>query len=192
MIRIDAKLVRLGEARAILAGLRELGEDPQPLLATAGAILENSTRERFRTSRGPGGIPWAPTWRQRFQAAPGTGKRGKPTRKDPRNPMGPNPGGKPLIDTGGLLASVTHRVSPRRVEIGIIAKTRSAKFAYVHQFGATIVPRRAEFLVFTGPDGHKIFANKVTIPARPFLGIDDVDRQDLLEAWRAQLKGEAQ
>jgi phage gpG-like protein len=42
--------------------------------------------------------------------------------------------------------------------------------AAVHQFGATIRPRRGRHLIFT-PRGftHPIFARQVTIPARPFL-----------------------
>lgn len=179
--------VDLGEARRIIGYVRNLGEHPGPLLDIAGAILENSTRDRFRTSSGPGGIPWPATWRQRFQAAPGTGKS-----RDPRSPVGPNPGGRPLIDTGGLLSSLTHVATDKRLEVGIIAKTESARFAYVQQFGATIVPRRGEFLVFTGPDGRKIFTRKVTIPARPFIGVDDADRMDLNDAWLEYLRSRFQ
>lgn len=180
--------INIGEARSILKELETLAESPRPLMAAAGAILENSIRDRFATSSGPGGAKWLPSGRQRQAALPGTGKRGKPTRKDRRNPMGPNDGGRTLVDKGGLLSSITHVADARRVEVGIIAKTPSAKWAHVHQFGATIVPKRAPFLVFTGADGHKVFAKKVVIPARPFIGIDQQDRTDLLQAWRDYLR----
>lgn len=173
-VKVDA-----GAAMGVLGRLRELGHDPAPLMELAGGILENSVRERFRTGQGPGGIPWPVSRRQTFAARPGA-KGGAV--------IGPNQGGRTLVDKGGLESSVTHRAEEKRVEVGIIAKTESAKHAKTHQFGATIRPVRAAFLVFTGPDGHKIFARQVTIPARPFIGIDDLDRADLFEAWTAYLK----
>lgn len=203
--------VDIGQAQAALVRARDLGLHPGPLLGIAGGILEESTRERFRTGRGPGGIPWPVSNRQRFAARPGS-KGG--------SAMGPNPGGRTLVATGGLESSVTHVADDQRVEVGIIAKTQSAKFAYVHHFGATIRPkagassgfvgpsrggrtmRRGEegpvrdhararhFLVFTAPDGHKVFARQVVIPARPIVGVDDLDRADLVEAWTDYIESE--
>lgn len=168
----------IGAARAVLARAKELATHPLGLMQDAATLLENSTRERFRTSRGPGGIPWPPSGRQRFAGQPSKGG------------VGPNPGGRTLVDRGNLLASVTSIASQDRAEVGIIAKTPSAKFAYVHQFGATIRPKKGPFLVFTAPSGHKVFARSVTIPARPFIGVDEEDRRDLLEAWTARLEAE--
>jgi phage gpG-like protein len=173
----------IGAARAVLERAKELGLHPGPLLEIAGGILEESTRDRFRTSSGPGGIPWPPSGRQRFAARPGGKGQG-------RSIVGPNRGGRTLVDSGGLESSVTHVADDKRVEVGIIAKTQSAKFAYVHQFGATIRPKRGPFLVFTAPDGHKVFARQVVIPARPIIGIDEQDRTDLLEAWTAYIESE--
>jgi len=161
-IRIQSDI---GAARAVLGRYKETAQNPRPLMDIAGGILENSIRDRFRTSRGPGGVPWKPSQRV-IQGG----------------------GGRTLIDKGGLLASITHVAEDHSVEVGVIAKTPSAKFAYVHQFGATIRPVRARMLVFTGPDGHKVFAHAVTIPARPFVGIDNTDRADLLEAWTEYLE----
>ena len=172
--------VDVGPARAALERLQAIGADPRPLMDIAGSLLEASTRQRFADGRGPGGIPWPPSKRQTYAARPG----GKPVKGEvSRSAMGPNRGGRTLVDRGGLLASVTFEARSDQVEVGIIAKTPSAKFAYVHQFGATIRPKKGPFLVFTGPDGHKVFARKVTIPARPFIGIDETDRRDLMEAW---------
>lgn len=173
-VKVDA-----GAALGVLRRFRELGQSPRPLMEIAGGILENSVRERFRSGHGPGGVPWPVSRRQVVSARPGA-KGGAL--------IGPNPGGRTLVDKGGLEGSVTHRADDARVEVGIIAKTESAKHARTHQYGATIRPVRARFLVFTGADGHKIFARQVTIPARPFIGIDNDDRADLLEAWMAYLK----
>jgi phage gpG-like protein len=161
----------LGAARQAFAYLRNLGEDPRPLLEIAGQIAESNWRDRFRTGRGPGGVPWPISQRVTHAAQP---KRGR---------IGPSQGGRTLFNKGGLVGSLTHEVRGKSAKIGIIPKTKSARFGYVHQFGATILPRRGEFLIFTAPDGHKVFARKVTIPARPFIGFDDQDRADIHEAW---------
>lgn len=161
MIRIEANI---GAARAALARARELAANPRPLLEIAGSLMEESTRERFRTSTGPGGIPWPTSRRAELQ------------------------GGRTLINTGGLLSSIIHIADDQRVEWGVMAKTTSARFSYVHQFGAVIRPKTSPFLVFRGADGHLIFARSVTIPARPFIGIDDDDRADLIAAWNAYLE----
>lgn len=173
-VRVKADI---GAARAALEKAREIVGAPRGLLEIAGGILEESTRDRFRAQAGPGGIPWPTTARQRFAAQPQAGR------------VGPSQGGRALIDKGGLLSSITHVADESRVEVGVIAKTRSAKFAAVHQFGAVILPKRGPFLVFRGAGGHLIFARKVTIPARPFIGIDANDRADLMEAWGDYLKG---
>lgn len=46
--------------------------------------------------------------------------------------------------------------------------------ARVHQYGATIVPKNAKALAFRA-GGHLVFAQKVDIPARPFVGLSDAD-----------------
>tara|TARA_R110002020_G_scaffold15555_35_gene55431 strand:- start:9544 stop:10041 length:498 start_codon:yes stop_codon:yes gene_type:complete len=52
------------------------------------------------------------------------------------------------------------------------------EFAHVHQDGAVIEPRTAKMLRFKGPNG-VIFAKKVTIPARPFVGLSDANREEI-------------
>ena len=166
MVRIRIQTDIGGKAREILSRYERTAQDPLPLMQIAGGLLENSIRERFRTSVGPLGVPWKPSRRVLHGG-----------------------GGRTLVDKGGLVNSITHVAQSNRVEVGIIAKTVSAKYGYVHQFGATIKPKKGRFLVFTGPDGHKIFARSVTIPARPFIGISAADRMDLAEAWEAYLEG---
>ncbi|MGO4872748.1 MAG: phage virion morphogenesis protein [Roseiarcus sp.] len=50
--------------------------------------------------------------------------------------------------------------------------------AKVHQFGATIVPKDARALHFMF-GGEDVFAKKVTIPARPYLGVSAQNARDL-------------
>lgn len=97
-----------------------------------------------------------------------------------RRPRG-RPGGRPLLDTGRLRASITTRTRGRMgFEIGT-----NAIYGAVHQYGATIRPKRAKYLAFRtgGVRGGKtqrrggklgkgeswVFAKQVTIPARPYL-----------------------
>lgn len=164
MVGVRIVPVNIGEAKGILDRYIAVFDNPRPLMETAGGILENSVRDRFRVGAGPGGVPWRPSRRVLHG------------------------GGLTLVDTSGLLNSVTHVADDRRVEVGVIAKTESAKHAATHQFGAVIRPVKARMLAFRGPDGHLVMAHSVTIPARPFIGIDDDDRADLLAAWVAQLE----
>ena len=78
--------------------------------------------------------------------------------------------GQPLRDTGRLMNSITHDEGGDYIEVGT-----NVKYAAVHQFGATIRPKRRKFLVFK-PKGasNPIFAREVTIPARPFLPTGDL------------------
>jgi phage gpG-like protein len=95
--------------------------------------------------------------------------------RESRNPYGePWPelglraGGKPLLDTGRLRSSFSYRARPAGFTIGT-----NFIGAAVHQYGATIRPKRAKFLRFRGKiHGRKrrftewIFAREVTIPQR--------------------------
>lgn len=79
------------------------------------------------------------------------------------------PGGKPLEDTGRLRSSFSYRVSLGRFELGT-----NFIGARVHQYGATISPKKGKFLRFQAKvfSGNRrkaslfIFAKKVVIPRR--------------------------
>lgn len=62
------------------------------------------------------------------------------------------------------------------------------KHAHVHQTGMTIRPRNAKRLVFrVGANAQPVFAHKVTIPARPFIGLSAENEADLVEELNAML-----
>ncbi len=54
------------------------------------------------------------------------------------------------------------------------------EFAHVHQEGATITPKSAGRLSFM-LGGKRVFAKKVTIPARPFVGVSTDDAEEMKE-----------
>lgn len=128
----DGALLRVSiedGARAVLGRLLALGADLFPVMDEIGASLETSTRMRFETSIGPSGQPWKPSRRA----------------------------GKTLVDTGRLLASITHRADRTSVEVG-----SNVIYAAIHQFGGA------------AGRGHKTH-----IDPRPYLGLDPHDAREI-------------
>ena len=135
-----------------LSGLVDAINDPSPLLAELGEYGLRSTRARFKTQTAPDGTAWAALqpWYQ----------------KDKRRNKN-----RILTLNGYLRGQMTWQlVGDRTVEIG-----SNLPYAAVHQFGATIKPRAAKVLMFRG---HA--AKSVTIPARPYLGLSDEDRSEIV------------
>ena len=135
-----------------LSGLVDAINDPSPLLAELGEYGLRSTRARFKTQTAPDGTAWAALqpWYQ----------------KDKRRNKN-----RILTLNGYLRGQMTWQlVGDRTVEIG-----SNLPYAAVHQFGATIKPRAAKVLMFRGH-----VAKSVTIPARPYLGLSDEDRSEIV------------
>jgi phage gpG-like protein len=172
---VQIEIKNLAGARALFSKVRELGEDPQELLEIAGGILEASTRRRFDEGEGPGGIPWPPSKRAIRQS------------------------GKTLVDTGLLLGSIRYEVRPGQLEIGVDGLSESAKNAKSHQFGVNaLVGISAHSRTINEAFGIPLPAPRVVnvkahnrnmkIPARPFLGVDEIDRQDVKDEWKQHLR----
>lgn len=71
-----------------------------------------------------------------------------------------------LIDKGALRSSIhITSLDTKSVTVGT-----DRKYAAIHQLGGVITPKGKKALVFN-VGGKKIFAKKVTIPARPFFPI---------------------
>jgi phage gpG-like protein len=95
--------------------------------------------------------------------------------------------------SGKLAASIASRVKGQSGTIVGEIFTQRLVYARIHEFGGTIFPRRAPFLVFETKEGNLVFAKKVTIPARPYIGraLDDfaeVIKDDLGDAFKASLE----
>lgn len=73
--------------------------------------------------------------------------------------------GQPLRDTGRLMRSVDYVANRDEVVIGT-----NVKYGPTHQFGAVIRPKNGNLLRFK-VGNRFVFAKKVTIPARPFIGL---------------------
>lgn len=150
---------------ALKRQLQEIGrraEDLTPLMDMIGPRLRDAARNRIAsTNVGPDGVPWPVSFRAKTE------------------------GGKTLLDTTDLSESLTWRASAREVEIG-----SNLIYAAIHQFGGDIVPVSAGALTFRLANGQMVTCGKVTIPARPYLGVSDEDEVILTDLALTYLAGE--
>ncbi len=134
-------------AAAVRGGLRELqaaGANMRDTWDVIGRRWVDLLRQNFEFGVAPDGTPWKPSHRAERE------------------------GGQTLIDKGLLRDSLTHLADDAGVTVG----TNKVQAAALN-FGATIVPTQGKFLRFVAPGGGEVFAKKVTIPPRPFVGIND-------------------
>jgi phage virion morphogenesis protein len=156
------------DTRAIGDALKRLEGDQlrQAALKNIGEVLLNATRRRFNAQVAPDGTPWKPV--NPLYAGTAEQRAGKT--------KGIKKGTKILQASGQLLMSIHPQVTPGQLQIGT-----NKIYAAIHQFGGVIVPKAGDSLVFM-MGGQLIHAKKVTIPARPFLGIAPADAKEAIEA----------
>ncbi|MDG3580414.1 phage virion morphogenesis protein [Rhizobium sp. YJ-22] len=89
----------------------------------------------------------------------------------------PNLQGTPiLVETGQhLLYSIAWTASATEAEWG-----STWEYAHVHQAGMTIKPKNGKALQFQ-LGGKFVMAKSVTIPARPFVGLSEANRQEIMD-----------
>ncbi len=123
-----------------------------------GEYMLKEVRMRFKHGEGPDGAKWPKSYRAKIQ------------------------GGQTLRDTKRLQNSITYRAKRRGVEIGT-----NVKYAAVHQEGDTIKAKRKKYLRFKV--GDRWYQKKeVTVPARPFLGINDENIEELKRILNEAIK----
>ncbi|MDY0349048.1 MAG: phage virion morphogenesis protein [Tenuifilaceae bacterium] len=89
-------------------------------------------------------------------------------------PWEPSSGpGQTLIQGGHLRDSVTYEASSEQVVWG-----SNRKYAAIHQHGGEIVPKTAKKLMFK-VGGKTAAADRVTIPQRAYLGVNEEDREEV-------------
>lgn len=160
------------EIKAALKQLSAKLGDLTPFFKDVGETLLNSTRERFHSQTAPSGDPWA-------ALSPAYAAR-KPRHKD-----------KPLTLSGALRGTLVKQADKDSLRIGT-----PLVYGAIHQFGAAkgsfgTVTARVNEHARRGKGGKPIavraHTRKMTapwgdIPARPFLGLSDADRDALLDA----------
>lgn len=172
--------ITLDETGAALATLRAFvarAQNPQGLFEQIGMSLVTSTQHRFEKGVSPAGSPWPPSLRVMAE------------------------GGLTLVLTARLMRSITYLASPAGVEVGT-----NVVYAAIHQLGGDIKQSaRTAVLHFktnkkTGRSRFakpgkadrarkaEIGARTISMPARPFLGLDDDDNREIVliaEDWIA-------
>lgn len=123
-----------------------------------GEELVSSTKERFKKQVGPDKKPWDKSFRAIAEK------------------------GKTMMDTRALFNSLTYKAAPDKAEMGT-----NKIYASTHQEGATIKAKRAPALKFK-IGGSFVAKKKVKIPARPFIGINNDDLEEIKEIIQDQIK----
>lgn len=149
-----------GQVRGALLRLIALGQNPQPALQDIAALGESSTRLRFRTQTGPDGQRWKPSLRVLMS------------------------GGRTLSKDGHLAGSLSSSATRTFAQWGV-----NRIYAAIHQFGGVIRAKDAKALKFFLPGGGFAVVKAVQMPARPYLGVNDDDSRDFLDALERRLDG---
>ncbi len=137
--------------QAALQALLQRTQNLAPVLTALGDEIVERTKQRFGTSSGPDGAPWAPHSIATLAMAAGALGKGYRRKDGGLNARGKKKlaSKKLLVDSGFLRSNIFPSVSGNTLTIGA-----TAQYAAIHQFG--------------GQAGR---GRKVSIPARPFLPV---------------------
>jgi phage gpG-like protein len=152
--------VDFGGLDKFVKGCMERTTNPRPLMELIGETLVSSTKERMNRGESPDGSAMKPVARK----------------------------GIPLLDTGLLRRSITYKAGLGDVVIG-----SKLVYARTHQEGDTRKLPVKEYEK-TSKKGKKFTVKAHTVkrntPARPFLGISEEDRQEIIEMVRLYMSGQ--
>lgn len=136
--------------------------DTDGINAAMADAIRSSTVERFSAEKAPDGSNWQPSKRAQQQ------------------------GGRTLVDTARLRNSIRSKSNSEGFAVGT-----NVVYAATHQFGdsRTIRAKSKKLLHFT-VNGNHIRKKQVhvTIPPRPFLGVNEKDIQELTEIIEDAIK----
>lgn len=141
-------------------------EDKAAIHRVIGMALYDQTMDRFEREESPDGNKWAPLTPL--------------TLSNRRQPRGI------LRDSGELMRSIHFEASSSRAEVGT---NLNHPKVWVMQHGATIKARRVPFLRIPAGGGGFVSAKRVSIPARPYIGIGMDDEEMVREALEGYLEG---
>ena len=158
--------------RAMLQGLSQRMGNLTPVMRSIGNTLKNDAIANFKGQHAPDGTPWKPlslatriARAHRLSGGKGIRTKKGAIRKGAQRVIS---SAKALLDTGVLRASVNVMEATRNsVTVG-----SRLKYAAIHQFG--------------GQAGR---GKKVTIPARPFIGMSRTAEQDIIDTISGYIGG---
>lgn len=134
-----------------LRRLQKAGANPAPLLKRIAFAGENSTRARFADEEGPDGEKWVESLRKQLH------------------------GGKTMEKDGHLVGDISSDSSATEARWG-----SNRIYAAIHQFGGEIKAKTSKGLAFTLANGDGVITQSVTMPARPFLGLNKDDEEHIV------------
>lgn len=137
--------------QAVLNRLIATGQSPRDVMRDIAVYGENSTQLRFDNQISPDGKRWKPS------------HRGVNTLKGE---------GHHLFDS--IVSDSGEDHSEWGADTSVI-------YAAIHQFGGVIRPKNKPYLTFKLPDGSFRRVKQVTIPARPFIGINQQDEENIID-----------
>lgn len=164
MIKIDVGDKAVSQA---LDRLFKSTQKPRPALEQIGEILVDSTKRRFSNSIGPDGQRWAPNTQTTILRYLGVYKGSFNKRGGRLSKKGAERAGskRPLIgETGSLSSQISYEIDGA----GTLFIGSTMIYAATQQFGA----KKRQF------QGKAPWGD---IPARPFLGLSDQDRNNILD-----------
>lgn len=146
-----------GDLQLLVKPLRRLQKrgNPAPLLKDIAMVGESTTRARFADEEGPDGEKWVESLRKQLH------------------------GGATLTGDGGHLSAIQSSHSSTEARWG-----SNRIYAAIHQFGGVIKAKTSKGLAFTLANGDGVITQSVTMPARPFLGINDDNKDDIIHRVR--------
>lgn len=152
---VDYSIRLEGDTRRLLKKIKSFTEiDRKKINATLGDVARESTLERFKQGKDPTGKRWQTSIRAAAE------------------------GGKTLIKTAQLRNSIRTKSDASGFAVGT-----NVKYGATHQFGEkdrTIRAKRAKALRFKiGDEWVSKKSVKISIPARPYLGLSEEDMQEI-------------
>lgn len=147
--------------------------NPSDMFADMGEFLTSSTQDRFRTSTAPDGSKWQNNSESTYLSMLGdkdTKKDGTLSSRGIKRVMNK----RPLVGKGNLMHDIHYQISGDILLVG-----SNMEYAAAHQFGVTITPKNKKMLSWK-IGGVSVFAKKVVIPQREFLGISLADEVELV------------
>ena len=157
MSSVSVKVDVDGDIDQLISRLDRIsGIDKAGVMNAIAEGLRTSTQERFRTGTAPDGSRWEPSARA-------SGKKQ----------------GKTLVQSGGMKNSIRAKADESGAAVGT-----NKIYAATHQFGdeRTIRAKNGKYLKFKIGDRFvSVPSVRVSIPARPFLGVSQSDDEDIRE-----------
>lgn len=164
-ISSEATRAKLGRVQALLA-------NPGELLASIGEIVLQSTAARFDAMAGPDGKPWT-ALSPRYLA------------RKKKNP-------DKILQLEGDLRN-TMRYQLEGTDAVLVGSNRP--YAAIHQFGGKIGAGQSRSQSSRTQAVERVFVKKragrapsAGMPARPYLGLDDLDRSRIVEQTQAFIR----